>query len=306
MTDFFKSPKVQKFSALGLLLLILLAIPFTLSQVGQNQTVSQNASWAVPQEQHYACGGNLTVLMDTAPENPVCTSGSISDGSLKSFQSTVILKASSGSVGAYTVHWKWDSFWCPHEDPHAPCLSPIGSTGEQTGGLTGNGSAFVSATSKALPANPQACGYFQNDFGFYVVSNDNPSQVLCGASLSNLGTTNNNASWCHTNTSCTAPSDTPTPGITVTDTPTPGITVTDTPTPSDTPTPGLTITPTDTPNPSNTPTDTPNPSDTPTPVIVTTTPKPTLPPTGPGNTFVSIGAIGLAIALGGLALSLGF
>ncbi len=320
--NFFKNTNVQKYTALGLLLLILAAIPLTLSQVKTQQTTQNHAAWQVTQEQHYACGGNLTVLMDldnatkgfSNGESPDCTGGSgyISDGSLKAFRSSLILRAQSGSAGAYTVHWKWDSFWCPNEDPHAPCLTPIGSTGEQTGGLTGDNAIYVTATSKTFPNNPQACGYFQNDFGFFVVDN-NSGATLCGISLSNLGNTNNNASWCHTGTSCSNSTPTPTPTPTTPVTPptntptiTPGVTVTDTPTATVTPTP---TGPTSTPNPSNTPTPTGNPTATPTApvtVIVTPTPKPTLPPTGPGSTLVNIGFAGIAIALLGIAGAIGF
>ncbi len=297
------SQQVQKFLAVGLILFLLVAIPLTIwFGVQQQQTSENHAAQQVPKEQHYACGSSLTVLLSAASETPSCTadSGYIRSG-LTSFQTSIILKAQSGSSGAYRVKWAWAQYWCPTEDPHAPCLSN-GSIHAGEGGITGNGAAYTTATSAVkTPTSEfvgQACGYYQNDFGFQVFSNDNPDKQLCGISLdlASLGNTNNNASWCHSGKSC----ETITPTATPTDTPTPTVTPTTTPsqhkacqnnacvvvdgqgsdscsqdsdcqTVTATPTPG--------------PTSTPGPS---------ATPKPTLPPTGPGNLVVGIGVAGAA------------
>lgn len=200
-----------------------------------NPIQQQHASWFAG-EQHYACGNNLTVVLIPNSDSSCNTP----DG----YQSSVLVKAASGSIGAYHVHWQWNSYWCPTEDPHAPCLSDKQvSTGVD--GLTGNNTAFATAVSPRHQPGGQfaglACGYYQNDFGFYVTSNDNPNQVICGISLNDLGNTNNNASWCHSNVTCALPTATPTQ-VPPTNTPVP--TATATPVPSNTPVPTATPTPT--------------------------------------------------------------
>ena len=210
------------------------------------------AAWFEGQ-QHYACGPYLTVLL--TPNSETCNGSNT--GNIGSYQSSIKVTAAAGSQGAYAVHWKWASYFCPTENPSAPCLqNEKDSSG--VNGLTGDNKAFVTAYSPVnAPSGQyagQVCGYYQNDFAFYVTNNNNPNQIICGISLNNPGTLNNNASWCHTGKSCTVPTPTPT----VTPTPTPTVTPTATPTPSVTPTP--TVTPTVTPTPTVVP-----PTPTPTP-----------------------------------------
>ena len=299
MFSFLKTQNAQKIIALALLAILLVAIPLTVWYGQQQQQVQQRAASVIPREQHYTCGSLLTVVLSTPIETPDCTQNSGVVNGLTSFQTTEIIKAAPGSTGAYHVKWAWAQFWCPTEDPHAPCLSSgILTTGE--GGLTGDNAVFVTAASAVKTPDSQyagqACGYYQNDFGFQVSLNDNPA-VLCGVSLdiNSLAQTNNNASWCHSGVSCNVTTPTPTPTV-VTPTPTTPVTPTVTPTPTTpiTPTPTTVI---------NTPT--PGPSATPTPTtVVTATPKPTLPPTGPGNTIMGIGVLGAAAAVIGTVVLL--
>lgn len=320
----FKSQKFQKFAAIGLLVFILLAIPLTLFEVQQQQNVQQKAA-NTGTPRFFPCGGITIKLQDV--ENPACIGNGTVPG-LSSYLASVTLSISDGS-GAYHVNWQWNQYFCPNDttdaDHHDPCLTayPGKPTSQGSGGLTGNGSATTVAKTDVLttPNGFNACGRYQVDFGFQVYENGT-NKLMCSypsSGLGSLGSNNAFAAWCHSNVTCNA--TTPTPTIPVTDTPTPPLTdtptppldtPTDTPIPSDTPTPGLTITPTDTPGPSSTPTPTSNPSDTPTPTVPQTTPttviainspKPTLPPTGPGNTIVSVGLIGAAIVVIGLAFA---
>ncbi len=295
------SQKVQKIIAIILFLILLGAIPLTLKfGVQQKQNTQQRAAFQVPGQQQYSCGDNLTVLLTPLPETPDCSKDGNHPG-LTSFQSAVTIRAKAGSIGAYTVHWMWVQFWCAKEDPSAPCYDNMTTKQDEKDserGLTGDNKAYVTAMSSVktavAPFTGQACGYYQNDFGFYVTSNDNPNVMLCGHSLDANAiahTTNNNASWCHSTVSCQA--TTPTPTTPVTSTPTPTVPVTVTPTP--TPTGVITPTPTTTPGPTSTPTPTPGPT-------VTPTPRPTLPPTGPNNTIMGIGLAGVAAAVIGTVL----
>lgn len=298
------SQNKQKIIALILFVILLIAIPLTLKfGVQQQQNTQQHAAWFTGQQEYY-CNQALTVELIPLPEDPQeCQSGTFSNAN--HFQTTVLVKAKQGSQGAYTVKWRWLSFWCPNEDPHAPCVfsnaGATADTGVQTGGLTGENSAFVTAKSSmiAVPSQyaGQTCGYYQTDFAFYVYDNTDQATLLCtkisASQLSDANyivDTNNNAAWCHTNTTCTSTTVTPSP------TPTVPVTPTNTPTPTITPTPGVT----------STPTPTPGPTATPTPILsVTPTPRPTLPPTGPGNTIVGIGIAGAAAAVIGTVLFLG-
>lgn len=352
---FFKSPKVKKYASLSLLVVLLIAIPllvYEVTNLQQTQTIKQHAAWVVPQTQTYYCNSALSVTLSlggignnySVAESPDCSSGF---NKVSSFQSSVIIKQKAGSVGAYAVHWMWAQFWC--QDPGtSPCLLNGSDTKEHVVGLDTAQNPTIVAQSDirqaAAPFTGQACGVYQNDFGFYITDNSDPNKThLCTTKIiagqavpivltqSGLGNRNDNASWCNTQTQCVVPS-TPTPTTPPAPTATPTLPVatptpsdtppmipSDTPTvipsdtPADTPTPGLTITPTDTPadtptgtlTPTNTPTPTlPNQS-TNTPVPPTTTPKPTLPPTGPGNVFVSTGLIGAAIVVIGLVFAIG-
>lgn len=194
-----------------------------------NPVKESQAAW-LEGTQHYACGPWLTVQL--IPNTETCNGSN--NGNISSYQSSIIVKASAGNQGAYAVHWKWASYFCPTEDPHAPCLQhEVDSTG--VGGLTGNNTAFVTAYSPINRPSGQfaglTCGYYQNDFAFYVTNNNNPSQIICGISLNNPGAHNQNASWCHTGVTCAVP--------TPTNSPTP----TASPTPTNSPTPTATVTP---------------------------------------------------------------
>lgn len=288
MVEKIKSQQFQKILAIVLILFLLVIIPLTLSALKTPTVTTNHAAFQVPGQQHYSCGPSLTLLLTPLPESPDCSGNSGYVHGLTSFQSGVVLKAQTGSVGAYTVHWMWVQFWCATEDPHAPCYDNMTTRTDQTSderGITGNGHQYVTAMSSVKsPANGySACGYYQNDFGFAVYNNDNPNQMLCGETLdanSIAHSTNNNASWCHSGVVCSAvtPTSTPTP------TPTQGVT----PTPTLTPTPGPSTTPT------------PGPTATPT-IGVTVTPGPTLPPTGPGNTLLGVGLAGIVSAIVGTA-----
>lgn len=291
------SQKTQKIIAIILFLILLAAIPLTLKfGVQQQQQTEQKASSQVPRQQQYACGNFLTVILSTPIETPDCTGNGGNLSGLTSFKTSIIVKAKDGSQGAYQVKWAWAQFWCPTEDPSKPCLDN-GTLASGQGGLTGNNTAFVTADSAVkTPTDAfkgQACGYYQNDFGFQVFDNNAPDKQLCGVSLdlNALASTNNNASWCHSTVTCKV--TTPTPTLTTTPTPTPTVTITTTPTP----TPTVTITPTSTPGPTSTPTPTIG-------ITVTPTPRPTLPPTGPNNTILGIGLAGAAAAIIGAALLL--
>ncbi len=292
-----KSPTTQKILALFLLIFLLIAIPITVwFGALHQQQLQQRAAFQVPGQQHYACGPSLTVLLTPLSEVPDCTQNGGNVAGLKSFQSSVTIRAQAGSQGAYTVHWMWVQFWCATEDPHAPCydnMSVRKDVSPSEEGLTGDNAAYVTAVSdvKTPSAGYAACGYYQNDFGFSVYDNANPGVMLCGVTLDAnqiAHSTNNNASWCHSGVSCTV-SPTPTPTLTVTPTPTVSPTPTDTPSPTPT---GTTPTPT-----TVTPTLTPMP----TTVI---TPKPILPATGPGDTILTIGFLGALVAAAGTVIVL--
>ena len=312
----FKTQGFQKIAAFVVLFLIIALLPILLWQVKQQQTINQNAAFIKGQQQ-YPC--NDIVVYITPDTNDNCSTGT--NPQLTSYQSTILISATGANKSKYTVHWKWAQFWCNSAATNGACLDGESDTSEQSGNL-GN---TITASSQRRQASGsfagQACGFYQNDFGFYVTNSS--GQWVCGIStMKDLKNTNNNAAFCHTTNVCsgptptpTIPQDTPTPTIPE-DSPTPTLPV-DSPTPTltiDTPTPTI---PQDTPNPSATPTPTSNPTDTPTPttpdqptdtpttVIVTNTPKPTLPPTGPGNTIVSVGLIGAAIVVIGLAFAIG-
>jgi hypothetical protein len=220
-----KNPRLRLI-AFGLLtFVVLVGIPLTIYLVGKQQQVTQHAAWSVPQTQTYFCNNNLSVNLIISNENPSCPTGYIRDGSLKSFQSSVILQASSNSTGEYTVFWDWAQFWCPVEDQHLPCTQNS-SDHPKNSGLTGHGGGadtLILTSDVKTPASPfngLACGYYQNDFGFYIVDHNDSTQAhLCSHNIvldtSHLQNTNNNASWCHTGVvSCAVPGGTPTPTVT--------------------------------------------------------------------------------------------
>ncbi len=221
----------------GILGFITLYKPVTIKQ--------QQAAWQVNDIQTYPCGQYLKVQLIPSYA-PACDSNGY-NSSLTSYQTSVQVKAlndaSFQSHGQYHVHWKWASYWCSTEDPHAPCIaSNASATTEKDGddGLTGNNSIFVTAESRNIQPTGQfaglACGYYQTDFAFYVTDN-NTNQTVCGISINDPASNNQNAAWCHTGTTCTVPPATPTTGVTVTPTvtPTTGVTVTPTATPTSTP-----------------------------------------------------------------------
>lgn len=296
ISGFFKSPNFQKYSAIGLLLIILAAIPLTLSQVSKQQVTNQNAAVGPGQGIGSACG--ITI---TAQDNPACTGG---NASVNSYQTTYTLVNNSGS--SVTLTYLAQTYVCLTKSDYSgnSCLKNYVPFQKQIT-VAAHATSTITPDSRSVSqinAGYSFCGYYQNDFSFTTSSGctfGNPNTVALFG-------------FCHTPVDCTATTPTPTPGVTVTDTPipsdtpTPGITITDTPTPGTTITPTNTPGPTATPNPSDTPTPTNNPTNTPTPIIATNTPKPTLPPTGPGNTLVSVGVIGLIIAIAGITLSMGF
>lgn len=330
--SFFKNPKVL---SIILVLFILAALPVTLFEVKQQQQTQQHATFFTGQQQYY-CNSNLTVILTPISETPsACSTGSYSG--LTSYTSSIKLSAKSGSSGTYTLHWNWATFFCPVENSKNPCLTyPTGTARTTT--FTGTSSITMTSDTRSpiSPYSGQACGYYQNDFGFYIT--DSSGNKLCTSivdlSPQALGVLNNNASWCHSGKTCTTVQPTPTPTKSPTPSPTGGatptptksptptrpVTLTPTFTPSPTASPSATATPTITPtgtltptqsptptptgNPTATPTNTPVPGASPTPTVIVV--RPTLPPTGPSNTFVAIGLIGVAISVLGIALLVGF
>ncbi|HET9947138.1 MAG TPA: hypothetical protein VFQ63_03680 [Patescibacteria group bacterium] len=279
--EILKRLKPVQYFVFGVLAVILLEAALLLSPA----KTSQAAWWGNGDDQHYQCGAYLRVILH--PLNDSCSTGTSS--SLTSYSSSMTLKAQNDSnfhsQGAYTVKWGVASYWCPTEDPHAPCLSHLDENGGiHTSGLTGDNAAYATLTGGTSSSGQfagQACGYYQNDFGFYVYDNNRPGTILCGIyplAVSSLGNTNNDASWCHTGHTCTVPTPTPTvtPRPTATPTVTPRLTATPTPTGRPTATPTPTGRPTATPTPSGTPTPTATPTVTVTPTM---TPTGTLTPT---------------------------
>ena len=292
--------KNSKFLSLLVLAFILIMLPLVLLQVKQQQRLSQHAAWYVNRTQHYYCNSSLSVDLllggingnYNVSESPDCSSGT--NTSATSFQSSMVIQASKGSIGSYTVHWMWAQFWCSNNQT-SPCLqNGIPTSG--TGALSPSGSntpAVIAQSAVKGASSPyagQACGVYQNDFGFYITNNNDPNHThLCSSvslSVSSLGQTNNNASWCNIGKTCAGPTATPTP----TKPPTPTPTVTPTGLPTNTPTVTPTSIPTNTPTPTlpiNTPTNTPaytptlTPTGTLTPTLTPTgTLTPTLTPTG--------------------------
>ena len=327
--------KSAKFWGIFVFLVILAALPVALYEVQQQQTSQQHAAGGCTPHygtnwcegnQHYTCdGGGIIVYI-----NPVLNSCS---STTTSFQSAMGISAGGTNPGGYTIHWGWLSNFCTTTSPGCDQNNTTNKITPLSGSLSGSSSitAKSATTSPSGQFAGQACGAYQNDFGFYVTKNSNNQQV-CGISLGNsLDVTNNNATWCTVKT-CTVTQPTPTPTHIPTPTPTgrptatptlPVDTPTETPPPSATPTsspsatPTFTITPTftvtptgtltptqsPTPTPTGAPTDTPVPGTSPTPTIIVV--RPTLPPTGPSNTLVVIGLVGVAISVLGMALLIG-
>ena len=227
---------------------------------------SQQAAWQVPHTQSYPCGGiTVNVALGSAT---TCDSNGYNH-SMTSYNASVDISATGSNLSSYTIHSGWNAFWCSTEDPHAPCLS---NEVARTNTFTASGNTVTVSAPTMSPQGQYAglaCGYYQDDFGFYVTNSS--GQTVCNANinLSNLGSTNNNASWCHTGTTCSVPTptSTPTPRLTPTSTPTPGITITPTATPTPTDCDGDydnspesdCVTPTATTTPTNAPTATPTP-----------------------------------------------
>ncbi len=243
--------------------------------------------------QSFDCGGTSLHFEYGKDSETACTT---------SYQSTAYVTVSVNDtkhigIGNWRIYWGAASFFCTDPSKGSNCVQ----TTEGFGGFSGNRGytdfslGSVGASKKVLmPSNVlqpdqskypnQACGKYQNDFGFYI-SRQGYTDHWCSAvyfdNLQDLGGTNNQASSCSTGVKCTTPTSTPTP----TKTPTP--TVTNTPTPTKTPTVTKTPTPTasKTPTPTNTPTPTrgatPTPTHTPTPTATpTVTETPTETPTG--------------------------
>lgn len=272
-----KKLRPMHYFALGALSIILVEATLLLAPV----KTSEAAWWAAGQDMHYQCGPNLRVILH--PLNDNCPTGF---SSISSYHSSMVLYAQNDSAfhstGSYTVKWGVASYWCPTDNFTATCLQNLNENGGvHTGSLTGNNSSTVTLTGGTSSSGQfagQACGHFQNDFGFYLYDNNHPSTVLCTAiyplNVADLGNTNNDASWCHTGRTCTPPTPTPTRVPTATPTPTKVPTATPYPTKTPTPTPYATKTPTPTPYVTNTPTPTPYATNTP-----TMTPTGTLTPT---------------------------
>ncbi len=222
-----------------------------------NPIQHEQASWQIPYGQHYACGG-ITVYLAPAAESPSACSSGTAPG-MTSYRSTIDIWAQGSNMSNYTVHYNWLSFWCQQKG--TPCTGSGHETGIQTMPAS---SAIVSLSSIPMSAQGQfagkACGFYQNDFGFYVT--DNQGNKVCNAALdlNNLQNANNNASTCDTGTSCVAaPTPIPvhhtaTPIKTVQPTATP----TQQPIPTATPTGQPTATPTQIPIPTATSTNTGN------------------------------------------------
>lgn len=328
--DFFKSQQGQKWSVLGLLVIILIAIPLTISQLSNlstTQTINQHANNThTGGAQDFPCGSvtikvfaNEQINNSTNPNQ--CSSGTVSN--LDSYKSDFSIALENGSSGDYKVKWAISRNFC--DSAKSPCI-------DIQSNISGGPTALpVSAsTGWETPNIGSACGFYQNDVSFQIF-NSSGSMVCQWGDMNNPATGNYcnsqgtclaNAYWatCNSGKTCTPvtpPTATPTMPTPPTATPTiPVDTPTDTPIPSDTPTPGLTVTPTDTPSPTPTGTVTPAPTDTPTPTTPpnqpTNTPaptvivaQPTLPPTGPGNTLLTIGAVGVIIAVAGVFLAIG-
>src|SRR5689334_1288339 len=108
----FRIPKinVKLFGIITLALIVLVGLPITLYEVQQQQTVYQHAAWFVNRTQHYYCNSALSVDLLLGTETPDCSTGN--NPTAKTFSSSMIIKASPGSTGAYQVHWLWAQFWC--------------------------------------------------------------------------------------------------------------------------------------------------------------------------------------------------
>lgn len=329
---FLKNPQFWGLVSLGFALIMIPIIVYV--ALPKQQEVRQHAAFYTGQQQYY-CAPHLGVILNVGGEQPPCSNGV--NPNAATYQSTVAIAPQSWSSGQYKIHWMWAQYWCA--DPNtSPCLDHFSGAEHVVDFNAGSGQTVTMQSDARGPVGfpPQACGVYQNDFGFYITDNSDSSQKhLCtNVVLDNsLGTTNNNAAWCKTGNSCNVPptntpippptntpippTNTPvptgtpvpptdTPGVTITptDTPPPGTTPTDTPTPTVTPTPPPGSTPTLTSTPG--PTATPGPSATPTVTPRYSTPHPTLPPTGPdGNALVGVGLAGVVIALLGGILILG-
>src|SRR5262245_40818785 len=143
----FVLPKFN-YKTLGLIafaLLVLVGLPITLYEVGQQQNIYQHAAWSVNKTQHYFCNSNLSVDLIIGRETPSCSTGTNSTAT--SYSSSMLIKASSGSHGNYTVHWLWAQFWCQNIAT-SPC-GQNGSVTSGTGSLNGDGTVYTTAKSTA-------------------------------------------------------------------------------------------------------------------------------------------------------------
>ncbi len=206
-----------------------------------------NAQWYNNGEtEHYTCdAGRLTVTLSPDTETSCDTS----------YQSTAKLIIHGN--GNYHVVWGVASFFC--STPSNQCLENFISNGNTEPINFTNGVAEISLPSAVNQPDQskfpnQACGDYQNDFGFYIYRDDNPTVHLCSTTNPNdirsLGSLNNYASWCSTGTTCAIPTPTPTTAPTATPTTVPTATPTTVPTatpttvPTATPTTVPTMTPT--------------------------------------------------------------
>lgn len=285
-----KKMKSAHYFALGILSILLIELSLLFAP-----TKSSLAATNGPQQ--YSCGNDV---IEVAPsEDPACSSGTVSG--ISSYSSTATVRITSGSQPV-VIYWVWGKYFCPTESS-GPCLQSAG-TNKNTQQLLPGSSVSAVATSTRPSAPYSACGYYQNDFAFQIYTNDNgnPGTLLCyHGNVDNPGQSNSVYAFCHSGTSCSVPTATPTSRPTVTPTPTgrptatptptgiPTVTPTVTPTPTGKPsvtptcTPTVTLTPTVTPTGTLTPTVTPSVTSTPTPTAtgtVTPTDIPTNTPTG--------------------------
>lgn len=307
--DRFKSMDKRVLIGLTIFIILLIALPLMLLQVQTRQQTQQKAaSFNNNGTQVYPCPDNSLKIAVGVTESPSCPTG---NASISSFRSTAIILFDTNTQNkSVKIHWKWAKYFCPNGSSGSNCVTSVNGSPTAEGTFTMNpGEQHLDATtgdespSQFNPGFTNACGWYQNDFGFEVLDVTTGAQICDWHFHDDLGAHNANFSWCNTQVPCTVvTTPTPTPTVTppVTNSPTPTNTptptaVTTTPTSTSTPTPtGMTVTPTNTP--------TPPPTATPTPIVNTPTPRPSLPPTGPGDTFTAVGIVGALVLIAGLAV----
>jgi hypothetical protein len=170
-----------------------------------NPIQQQDAKWLEGAQQYSCDGGKVVVHIDPASENPSCSTGT---NSTATHYQTGMNVSATGATSDYTIHWGWASYWCQNSST-SPCLdhSVVNASSHA---LSSSFIAYSQDRGATGSFAGQACGVYQNDFGFYVTKNSTNATV-CGISLNNLGNTNNNAAWCNTRGTCQAPTNTPMP-----------------------------------------------------------------------------------------------